>query len=338
MSLAQVTKETRLILKLGGVALVVIVVIFLFVSGAGFIRNTFFPAPLPPPEEKFGELPQILFPISSDTGSHEYKVNTISGSLPAFTAQLRVFKTMQNEPGITDLQEARNRMAGAGYGANETKISETVYRWSQADGSATITYDIVTHNFSLTTDYLINPQYQTSTGIPEKDTAVKIVINLLDSLGANHDDIDTANSEISYSQLSGGRLEPTEDASLGQFTGINFIQNQLEKTPIVYPGGASTLNFLLASINHEVVVDGNYPHIQASTESSTYPIKTSMEAFADLQNGNAYIIQAPNENVIDIKDVQLAYYIGQADTGYVIPVFVFTGNNFKAYVSAIAGS
>lgn len=338
MSLAQITKETRLILKLGGAAAAVIVIIYLSISGFGIIKNTLFPSPPPPPEEKFGQLPQVEFPVSTDTGPHEYRINTISGALPTFAGQVRVFKTQQNEPSVIDLQEARNRMALARYTAGETKISETVYRWSQPDGSATITYDIISHNFSLTTDYLVNPKYQTSSGISAAGNSIKSVINLLDVLGAHHDDINIENSQVAYSSLVNGKIIPIESAQTAQFTNVNLVQNQIEKMPIAYPGNGSTLNFLLAFMGQAIIIEGNYPHVQVSGDSSTYKVKSAQQAFDNLKNGEAYIIQAPSTDTVDITDVQLAYYIGPEDIGFILPVFVFTGNNFKAYVSAIADS
>src|SRR3989338_7471079 len=135
-SLAQVTKETRLILKIGSSVAILVFIIFLIFKGGSFIRDTFFPAPPAPPEEKFGALPVMSFPQDAATQAvPEFRVNTISGNLPTFSTTIKVYELKQIESSITALQSARNRAAVLGYTQNQQIITPTIYKWSEASSN-----------------------------------------------------------------------------------------------------------------------------------------------------------------------------------------------------------
>ena len=73
-------------------------------------------------------------------------------------------------------------------------------------------------------------------------------------------------------------------------------------------------------------------------DAGVYPIKTTKQAFDDLVQGNAYVMNNSVAKNVDITDVTLGYYLGSETQPYTVPIYIFTGKNFIAYVQALASS
>ena len=98
----------------------------------------------------------------------------------------------------------------------------------------------------------------------------------------------------------------------------------------------SPINVLIGEVlDQPEVVEANFIHQIPSDEYSTYPIKTSNLAFEELKKNKAYIASSPQNGKISIKNITLGYYIGEKEQDYLVPIIVFEGNGFEAFVSAV---
>lgn len=332
-TLATVTKETRFILKFGGAAVVLLVLIFLVFKGGAFLKNTFFPKPPAAPQEKFGKLLPITFPQQSGN-TPLFRINTVSGTLPAFPPTINVFQLLALQPSITALQTARERATSLGYTQNQRVVTTDEYSWTRATVNNTLRYNIVSLHFSVNSDYLTSPPQ--GGGVSDKATLLKTVGDFMGALGSNQSDITLNNSVLSYYFVQDGRLIETPDPASATVARAYIIQNPVENLPIYYPTLPSTLYFTLSNGN---VVDASYNHFTPDlTSFSTYPLKTANAAFQDLADGKGFIVSPTTDSPVDITDVSLGYYLGNEENQtYLMPIIVFTGkNNFKAYVNALA--
>ena len=118
---------------------------------------------------------------------------------------------------------------------------------------------------------------------------------------------------------------------------VDFFQANIDNLPIFYDSDlTSTINLLVGKENDGLkIVEAHYSHKNISDESSTYGIKTAAEAFLDIKQGKAYIAVKPNTNNVSIKNAYLGYYLGNETRDFLMPVIVFQGDNFVAYVSAV---
>lgn len=331
MSLAQITSELRTTLKLFGAAVGIICVVFVVYMGASYIikLNT----PPPPPDQKFGKLPEVLFPAQNPVKA-EFRVNTIDGTLPSFPDRMTIYKTKLADPSLGALQTTKQKAASAGFDQNETKISDSLYQWTDEKGRI-LQMDIYTNNFKLSSNFLASPPIPFSTEI-DKKMAVENVYSFLNSLGFELDDIDPELSQVSFLKLENGNIAPVDNQNDANLISVDLFQKKLDEKPIFYPEGLnkSTMNFLLQNNN---IVDAdftNYP--PDNSDSATYPIISSSEALEKLKNGNAFIIENENNSsVIDITNVESGYYIGNEIQQYFLPIAVFKGKNFLAYVSLL---
>ena len=71
------------------------------------------------------------------------------------------------------------------------------------------------------------------------------------------------------------------------------------------------------------------------TSFSTYPIKTTAQALEDLKKGSGIVILEPKGVQVSITSVSLAYFESENYNPYLLPILVFEGPNFVAYVPAI---
>lgn len=335
-TLANVTKETRLILKFGGIALALLIFGFLVFKVGAFLINIVYPPPPPAPEEKFGKLLPIIFPQQAGA-LPQFRINTVSGTLPAFSSIINVYKALQQQPSITSLQTAKRRAGNLAYTQNQHAITTEEYTWTMATENNTLRYNIVSLNFSVSSDYLVNPSPGRITS--DKSVLLKTVGDFINTLGSNHSDIDFNKSVISFYMVQDGNLIETPDPTNASVARVYLIQNPVETLPMYYPTQDPSLLYFTLSGANATVVDASYNHLTPDpTSFSTYPLRTADAAFQDLSSGKGFIVNATADSTVDITDVTLGYYAGdQGNQMYLIPIIVFHGkNNFKAYVNAIA--
>ena len=250
------------------------------------------------------------------------------------------------------------------------------YEWDEQASSQfqrKIIYNIVNQNFTMTSNYLTQLSVLNAQNLGDQTSAISTVQDFLGSIKQFPTDVDitlTQNpspdasyetSPLLYSIVN-GQLTPTTALSNAQVIRVDLYQKEIDysftagqdqdlthfqnfdmKLPILYPHPPfSTMNFLIASGQNETdVVSAIFNHqtinLQPSTQA-TYPIKTAQQAFDDLKNGKGYIAAYNGtDSQILINKVFLAYYIGETQENFLMPIVVFEGQNgFFAYVSALS--
>lgn len=337
-SLVTITKETRLIIKFGGISLGILLLIYFGIKGGGLIRSIFFPKPPPPPLQAFGKLPRLTFPSPGST-SIQYRVNTVNGSLPALPDRVNVYKLKQQQSDLLALKNARNTVSTEAFVNNETKLSDSIYQWTQQNTGVAIQYDIANKFFTISSNYLNNPSLSSTSLLPSQDTITGDVLNFLDLMGADKSDIKQDKISVNYMQLGSGALVPAQNLASATYATITMPQNDVDNIPIIYDTPTTSLiNFTVSypQQGQMQVLSGEYfDHQPDLNQKSDYPIKSSQQAYEDLQKGNAYVINPQNLTDVDITNVSLNYYLSKNTNDYLLPVIVFTGINFTAYVQAI---
>lgn len=340
LTLAQATKETRTLLKFGGIIVGAIFLIIILFNFSSSIRSTFFPPPPPPPEQKFGKLPKVDFPTSENLKIN-YRLNTITGTLPAFPDRLKVYSIKKPEPNLLNLQNVRNNLKNVNFTTGETELSETVFKWTNTTTPIrTINYDILSNNFDISSDYLNNNSFSTE-NLPLDKQAQSFVINFLTNSGENLDDIDRENASISYFKILNNNLVRVNNPQEAQTVKVDVIQKAIDQLNIFYPEfEGSTMSFLIGSDGSQpIIFQAHFKHQPINTNSSsTYPIITSQQALEQLKQGKAYIFNPEKKQNVEITDIYLGYYLGEKDQEYLMPIVIFKGKNFQAYVQAIPDS
>lgn len=336
-NLVTVTKDSRIILKVGGIGAGILLLIYIFVQGGVLFRNIFFPKPPSPPKEALGKLPHIKFPSQGTTGI-QFTVNTVDGNLPSLPTKVNVYKLIHPEPNLLALDTAKHTVDSANFIDNQTKITDTLYQWTQPKSGAILRYDIVTKNFTISSNYLQNPALASTNLMPSEDSIKSDIGGFLQTLNANVADIDMDKTKIEYLQMQGTNLITAQNLGSAKYARVSLAQKDVDSLPIVYDNpNDSQIKFVVSYPGSSFqILEGEFYNYEPDlTKSSDYPVKSATAALEDLKSGNAYMINPQNLTNVDITNVELKYYLNRESSEYLLPIIVFTGINFTAYVEAI---
>lgn len=329
--------ETIKILKWLAIVVGIIILFWMMVKFLFFIKDLF--TPPPPPSASFGKLSPIVFP-NQIKENLIYSIGTLTGYLPSFSDRAKVYKIIIDPPTLLGLEKTREKVSKIGFTTSGAQISEDTYQWINQDAIQKImTINIFSSNFTLSSSYLLSKNLANFLGTDEVESTVDTTKTFLSELSLLPTDINETKTKTTLYSIAEGSLVPTSKISNAEIVRVDFFQKDIDKLPIYYEKGIfSTLDFLVGKENGNLeVLSANFLHRKISDSTSTYAIKTAAQAYSELQNGKAYIANKDSNTVeFTIKNVFLAYYIGETDQDYLMPVIVFEGsNNFIAYVSAV---
>lgn len=353
-SLHEVTDYTKQFLKYFAIFLGVAIVVFFGFRLIIGVKEFLFPTPPDAPTVTFGKLLPIEFPASKSSQKFEFTIDTVSGKLPqtiigtlpenvqkeSFPDRVNIYPLTEPQPNLLALQNVQSRVEQIGFISPGTAITPNIYSWSDLVlPDRTMTFDIVTLDFNLTSDYIHNPDSLASEDLPNEEGAKNIAQNFLQTLSVFPDNIDSEKTKTTLLRIENSALVLASSLATSALIQVDFHQKDIDTLPIVYPKPPfSTMNVFVGGGRSEAqIVESHFVYQQIASPSATYPIKTAKEAFDELKNNKAYIPSYEGtSDMIRIKNVFLAYYLGEKRQRYLMPIIVFEGNEgFYAYVSAI---
>jgi hypothetical protein len=325
-----------------GVAGYIVLKIFWSVFVAMYLM--FFPPQPPPPNHAFGKLPPVSFPapVASPSGAMTYRLETIEGYVPHASDAATVYFVKKNSANLLGLPAAVTFAKRMSFGENPAQESKNVYRFSDPDVPLrTMRYDIVTKNFVLRYAYDKDLSIFADRNLPSVDDAKKEARNFLQTYGLYEDTFATGQVAVSYLRMSGDKLVPAPSVSQSDAIRLDFFRAAIGDMKMVTPyPDEGPVSFIVCD-NKDMrkrILQVSYTYWPIDTENyATYGLKTSNEAWTELQSGGGYIARYPkNGTQAVIRRVYLAYYDAFEPQTYLQPVFVFEGDDgFLAYVPAI---
>ena len=355
-SLHAVTDDIRSLFKwgiIGLIALIILIILFNIFKGI-----LFRPKPVGP-TMYYGIIPAIPFPKSAVSQQLNYTLDTINGKVSMVdptTSQaeivptlMSIYKIIHTQPSLTSLQDARNKAFAAGFvdptdntkPVIEQRITDTLYQWSTNDGlPRSMTMDINSFNFHITSQYLTYPSVLSATNVPSDQNALSQVQSLINNMNLMPNDLDSSLTTTTDYVIENSIIRPAQTNENVMAVKTNFFQKAIDGYTIYYPDFPdSTMSILITGGDTSPqVAQATFVHQEVDAASgSTYPIKTPDQAYDDLKAGNGYITPSfTGNNSVDIRTVSLGYYLGETDQDYLLPIYIFQGgSNFTAYVSAI---
>jgi hypothetical protein len=339
-TLNQATSETRVALKWGGLILIVLLLILIVFRVGTALKQALFPTPPAPPTVSFGKLPSIAFPNNISDKNFNYSLDTVSGALPTFPDRIKVYKMIPIPPDLLALKKARNNVGSVGFTNPELPISAKVYQWNDNGPlNRSIIMDVFSTDFTLSSIFVSDPVVQSAINLPDEATAINTAQGFLSSMSSFPNDIDTAKTKTLLFSINNNTLTSATSFSNTQVIEVDFFQKDVDKLPIYYPKAVnSTMNVLVVGGKDQPqIAQVSFSRQAVSGQSATYPIKTALEAYDLLKQGRGYIASYFGKATdISIKNVFIAYYIGEKKQDYLFPIAVFQGDNgFFAYVPMV---
>lgn len=340
-SLTQSSILARKIIRFTIYAIVFIIVArFTIITGIRIYRF-FFPKPPPAPTVTFGKLTELPFPENlAKSENLSFTLETADGKLPEFPDQRKVYFMPKAAPNIQGLEFAKQKAVSIGFSPEGRELVETVFLFQNRSSPSTLTMNIVSGIFSISYDLRANPQVVNEIP-PAPDTATSLVRSYLARAELLTDDLSGPVTH-EFVKIEQGRFVQAVSLSESDIIKINLFRKSFDDLPSVTldPDEANVWFMISGSREREdQVIAAEYHYYPLDEDqSSTYPIKTSQEAWEELTRGGGFIVSHEDESQTDvtIRNVYLGYFDAGQYTEFYQPVVVFEGDNdFVAYVPAV---
>lgn len=299
--------------------------VILGIASIGYIGTKIYRAYNPIPEVivqeepnlKFGLLLPLKFPLSVDSSSFTYSIDTVDGNLPAFERLIKVYVIPPPFASFLSPDRAIKLAQSLNLIPIPQIMSETEHKFTNTDSTLLVNLDSGNFHYSRTSTPSAN-----LTKDQNLETDFK---KFLEKLGLINDSLKSgrvrAENQKDYTQIS---IWP------GDVDGKR-IYTSSDKIALVN----AAINGSLDDLSSFLAVNFTFWPID-TTSSATYPLKSAYDALEDLKSGSGIIIQAPDNSRVSLTNVYLGYYESIEYSPYLQPIIVFEGQNFLAYVPAIA--
>lgn len=341
-SLTNISITARKTIRYGLYFIVFLIVGRILLNTGVKVFRMVFPAPTPPPTVKYGKLSKIPFPDINIDAKLAYTLETAEGGLPTnLPTQAKVFFMPRASANLLSLDAAKSKAEGLGFSADVQQISDTVYKFKNQEYPATLQMNIITNTFSIAYD-LASDNSLMNFKPPIAEVATSFYKTYLSEAGMLPEDL-SGTTTHDFLKISEGKLVSALSLSDSSFIKVNLFRKNYDNLPSLTanPNQANVWAIVSGStIQGQKIIAAEYHyHPIDETQYSTYPLKTPEVAFAELQNGQAYIASLGlnnNEGNLKIRKIYLAYFDPDNITEYYQPIYVFEGDNgFIAYVPAV---
>lgn len=293
------------------------------------IWYAYYLANLPPVEEKadtkFGLLPAPAFSTTSVSSSNfSYSIDTVTGGLPkvgvdsGFEKVIKVYFVTRTFASLLSPDRAQSLADKFGIKVSPKILSETNHFFE--DNEKALNVDLNSGNFTY------QRKIATPSGALEDDG--KLISDFqrnLNNLGVLKQDLIGGRNKIIRLEDGGGQIS-IWPASINS----KPIQtNQFNKSLI-----NATVSQSAENLDNYISLNFIYYPIDTST-FATYPINSAEQALEDLKFGKGSVVLEPNKPQVSITSIYLAYFLAETYNPYLLPIFVFEGPQFAAYVPAV---
>lgn len=315
----------------------IVVIIFLLIlfGIVGRARNALFPPRPLPPTVAFWKLPRAdLSEGIVTSGKKTFTLETITGGFPALPVTAKVFAIGATESSFGQLDEMKRRLTNIGFEGEPVEISAGVLKFVDSDGGRTMTVELATGNFTLERDLVADPEILNSRPRSIED-AKNRAADFLRRIGVNLVDFPTDKIEAVMLRVDGSTITATDSLSSANLVQINFMRDDLDELPVIWPVKAAP-NFY-ATVSENEVLEAKMAILPIQKfKFATYPLKGPERAFEDLKAGRAAFNKPVTTTEVMILDIKLGYVESTKNKEYLAPVYLFRGTgDLVGYVPAV---
>lgn len=320
---------------------------FIIKAGYSLIKNIwlyYYPPEPDPPTVSFGKLPAPNFPLTTAVDKLEFILETATGRFPEFNSQIKVYRYQPPQPNLLALQKAEEEISQLGFLQKPKQLSAASYQWlnNYDNLNRELEMDIYTGAFKYSYDWQTRLDPSDNLQVLDKEQAVVMAKNYLKNINRLALDLEEGRIETEYLSLKGAKMLTAPSLSEAQFTKVNFFRREIDGFPIMTADldkGIVSFIFSGSIVSEKKIISVEYNYFPLDYENSaTYPLKPISEAWSELLENEAIIINYDQTSgaKVTIRRIFLAYYDSFLPQDYLQPIYIFTGdNNFYALVSAI---
>ncbi|MFZ5932604.1 MAG: hypothetical protein ACOYT7_00750 [Patescibacteria group bacterium] len=311
-----------------------------FDIGSGIYRRIF-PPPPPPPTVLFGKLPSLPF-REKEKPNLTFSLETPEGGLPTTASQAKVYFMPELAPNLLSLDVAKDKASSLGFNQTEQEISPTLYQFPHKSTPARLEINIVTGVFSISYD-LAADSSPLARRPPAPEVAASNVRSYLSSAGLLPEDLSGPTTH-EFLKIAGDKFVSALALSEADLVKVNLFRKSYDDLPsLTAEAGSANVWFLVsgAQEREKQIIAGQFHYFPVDEgKYSTYPLKTSQEAWEEF-NAGKYYLATPGLNKdgegVKIRRIYLAYFDPGTPAEFFQPIFVFEGDRgFIAYLPAVS--
>lgn len=338
-SLTYTAYVSRRLIKFGGIGIGLFTVSY-FLLTAGIAAYKAAHPPYVAPDVKFGVLPKIVF-SEKKYEKRTFKAELANDSFPKFSDQAKVYVVTRPNDTFLALEQDTKTAKALGFNDKPTELRSGVYEFKNTTLNRTLVMNVLDGSFQMKYPYesdqlLLNPKE-----MPTKEEAISIAKSYLSAAGKMSADLSEGENKVTYWQIAFEGLKSVSSLSEANIIRVDFFRKNLTNDFKILSSdiNSASVSVLVTGADTEAkkVVEVDYKYANIDRELySTYPIKTSEQAWADLQAGNYWPASDVENNNVTIRKMYLAYFEPVSLTNYLQPIYVFEGDGkFVAYVPAV---
>ena len=340
-SLTQVAYVSRRVIKYGGIGLVGFLFFWWGLTASIKAYQEAHP-PYVAPTVRFGTLGKIVFPEKTFEKKN-FTAELPNDSFPSYSDQANVYVIYRSKSALGALEEGKKIAAAMGFTTEPREVATGQYLFNDSISGRSLTMNVLESSFKLSYPYLSDQMLLNPEQMPSKEQAISAAKNFLQQAGKLSTDLESGEKKVSYWKINFDGLKAVDALSEANIIRVDFFRKSLDNDIQVVSSevGKASVSVLVSgsSVAAKKIVEVNYQHVDVDTSaasSSTYPIKSSQEAFNDLKSGDYWpASDSATANVI-IRKIYLAYFEPVNLTQFLQPVYVFEGDGgFVAYVRTI---
>lgn len=344
-SLTETAFQTRRVINWSIIGVIGYIVLRIFWGLGVTLYLTVFPPKAAPPNHAFGKLPRLLFstPSASPSAQPIFQLQTIEGTVPIASASANVYFMPKKGSNLLALSTAQAFAKRLGFATTPIPdpTNKNIYRFDDITMQLRhLWYDVVTTNFIIQYDFQRDTGLFLNSKVPSIQEAKAEARNLLQTYNLSPDDLKGGEIRVTYYRVSNNTLIPVTSQSQADAVRVDFFRPFIAATPVVSDTraeGPISIVFSGSSNSKKRILLMRYTYWPIDYQTSaTYSLKTSAQAWQELQAGAAYVLSYPKTPLVTVRNVYLGYYDSTAPQTYLQPVFVFEGDDgFMAFVPAI---
>jgi hypothetical protein len=340
-TLTYVAYVSRRIIKYGGVGLIAFLFFWWGLTASIAAYRKAHP-PYSAPTVRFGILGKIVFPEKTFEKKN-FTAELADDKFPKYKDQANVYVIYRSKSALGALEESKKTAALMGFNNEPREVATGIYLFTDTVSNKSLKMNVLESSFTMSYPYLSDQLLLNPDQMPSKDEAIKIAKNYLQQAEKLSTDLDEGEKKVTYWKINFDGLKEVQGLSEANIIRVDFYRQKLGDNVQVVSTEVkkASVSVLVSgsSVTTKKVVEVNYKHVDVDTSaasSSTYPIKTTEEAFAELKAGNYWPASDTDKKEVTIRNIYLAYFEPVNLTQFLQPVYVFEDNNgFVAYVRAI---
>jgi len=331
----------RRVIKYGGGGVVVFTILWMVVAG-GIKAYLAAHPPKVPPTVRYGVLPKIVFPEKKKE-SKTFVSEMANDELPKFADQAKVYVIYRPISRFLALEEDTKAAKEMGFTAQpiETSQNSGIYEFKNEVLNQTLVMNVPEGSFKLSYPYTQDQMLQNPEKVPSKEEAVMAAEGFLEGANKLLADLKNGEKKITYWKIEYDGLKQVTSQAEANVARVDFFRQPLGENLKIMPADVNRAAVSVvvsgATVEGKKIIEVTYKYAKIDRESfETYPIKSSQEAWKDLEAGNYWPATDTAAKEVTIRKMTMAYFEPVTLTNYLQPIFVFEGDGgFMAFVPAI---